>query len=51
MVNLHITSGELAEILTEKPADNLRNSHGSPGGMGIKGTSPLVNHLVNYAID
>ncbi len=35
MVNLHITRGEVAEILTEKLADNSRNSRGSPGGIGL----------------
>ena len=32
---LHITRGELAEILTEKLADNSRNSRGSPSGMRL----------------
>ena len=35
MVNLHITRGEVAEILTEKLADNLRNSRGLPGGYNV----------------
>ncbi len=33
MVDLHITRGELAEILPEKLADNSRNSRGLPGGL------------------
>ncbi len=32
MANLHITHGELVEILTEQLADNLRNSRGLPDG-------------------
>ncbi len=36
VINLHITrGGELAEILTEKLADNSRNSCGRPGGILI----------------
>ena len=33
MVNLHITRGELADILIEKLLDNSQNSRGLPGGV------------------
>ncbi len=37
MVNLHITRGELTEILTEQLVDNSRNSRGLPGGYLYEG--------------